>query len=340
MFDSSRNGAAVSRVIQPDGAVVTSKLASCTNGSVPKESEHFVQFYETNAFLLDSLGDFIGLGLVSGDACVVVATDERRAGLDERLEASGLNKVASPASGQYVALDAAETLTKFMVDGSPDPGRFSEAIGGIISQAAQGNRRVRIFGEMVALLWEDGNRDAAIRLEELWNGLQETHPFLLFCAYPMNIIGGATSAVHFSQVCTTHSRVIPAESYMALDGPDNRLRKIAELQQQAISLQAEIAERKRAEEELKQANRRKDEFLAMLAHELRNPLAPILSAVELLRRNGPADPNLRQARNVIELQSRDLIRLVDDLLDTARITQGACRLLAPVPARGARLLCS
>jgi len=125
---------------------------------------------------------------------------------------------------------------------------------------------------------------------------------------------------------------------MALDGPDNRLRKIAELQQQAISLQAEIAERKRAEEELKQANRRKDEFLAMLAHELRNPLAPILSAVELLRRNGPADPNLRQARNVIERQARHLTRLVDDLLDTARITQGAWRLLAPVPARGASLL--
>ena len=211
---------------------------------------------------------------------------------------------------------------------------FFEVIGGIIPRAAQGNRRVRIFGEMVALLWADGNRDAAIRLEELWNGLQETHPSLLFCAYPMNIIGGATSAVHFSQVCTTHSRVIPAESYMALDGPDNRLRKIAELQQQAISLQAEIAERKRAEEELKQANRRKDEFLAMLAHELRNPLAPILSAVELLRRNGPADPNLRQARNVIERQAQHLTRLVDDLLDTARITQGAWRLLAPVPARG------
>jgi signal transduction histidine kinase len=322
MFNSSRNGAAVSVVPQPNGAAATSKLASRTNGSVPEESEHFVQFYETNAFLLDSLRDFIGLGLVSGDACIVVATDGRRAGLDERLEASGLNKFASPASSQYVALDAAETLAKFMVDGSPDPGRFSDVVGGIITQAAQGNRRVRIFGEMVALLWADGNRDAAIRLEELWNGLQETHPFLLFCAYPMNIIGGATSAIHFSHICTTHSRVIPAESYLALDGSDNRLRKIAELQQQAISLQAEIAERKRAEEELKQASRRKDEFLAMLAHELRNPLAPILSAVELMRRNGSADPNLQQARNVIERQSQHLTRLVDDLLDAARITQG------------------
>jgi signal transduction histidine kinase len=322
MFNSNRNGAAVSQAPQLNGAATMSKFASSTDGCVPKESEHFVQFYETNAFLLDSLRDFIGLGLVSGDACVVVATDGHRAGLDERLEALGLNTYASPVSGQYVALDAAETLAKFMVDGSPDPGRFSEVIGGTITQAAQGNRRVRIFGEMVALLWAEGNRDAAIRLEELWNGLQETHPFLLFCAYPMNIIGGATSVDHFSHVCTTHSRVIPAESYMALDGTDDRLRKIAELQQRAYSLQAEIAERRRAEEELKQAGRRKDEFLAMLAHELRNPLAPILSAVELMRRNGSADPNLLQARNVIERQAQHLTRLVDDLLDAARITQG------------------
>jgi len=124
MFDSSRNGAAVSLGTQPNGAAATPKLASRTNGSVPEESEHFVQFYETSEFLLDSLRDFIGLGLVSGDACIVVATDGHRAGLDERLEASGLKKFASPASGQYVAFDAAETLAKFMVDGSPDPGRF------------------------------------------------------------------------------------------------------------------------------------------------------------------------------------------------------------------------
>jgi hypothetical protein len=94
MFDSSRSGVAVSLAPQPDGAAATSKLASRTNGSVPEESEHFVQFYETDAFLLDSLRDFIGLGLVSGDACIVVATDGHRAGLGERLEASGLKKFA------------------------------------------------------------------------------------------------------------------------------------------------------------------------------------------------------------------------------------------------------
>src|SRR5215813_10148256 len=165
MFDSSHNDGPVPWVTLPNGAAAMSELASRTNGSVPKESEHFVQFYETNAFLLDSLRDFIGLGLVSGDACIVVATDAHRAGLDERLESSGLKTFATYASGQYVAFDATETLAKFMVDGSPDPDRFSEVIGEIITQAAQGARRVRIFGEMVAILWADVNREAAIRLE-------------------------------------------------------------------------------------------------------------------------------------------------------------------------------
>jgi PAS domain S-box-containing protein len=86
---------------------------------------------------------------------------------------------------------------------------------------------------------------------------------------------------------------------------------------------------KRLEEELRrrawaleEADRRKDEFLAMLAHELRNPLAPILNATQLMRLCEVSDPVLRRARDVVERQSRLLARLVEDLLDVSRITQG------------------
>jgi hypothetical protein len=81
--------------------------------------------------------------------------------------------------GQYASLDAAATLSQFMVDGEPSPGRFTEIVGSIIARAANGRRRVRIFGEMVALLWADGNWAAAIRLEALWNDLARTHSFSL-----------------------------------------------------------------------------------------------------------------------------------------------------------------
>ena len=88
------------------------------------------------------------------------------------------------------------------------------------------------------------------------------------------------------------------------------------------SLEREIARSREAEEELQDANRRKDEFLAMLSHELRNPLAPIRNAVELMRRVGSSEQRLIMARDVIDRQVTQLARLVDELLDVSRISQG------------------
>jgi PAS domain S-box-containing protein len=88
----------------------------------------------------------------------------------------------------------------------------------------------------------------------------------------------------------------------------------------------DVEERKRAEEGLREADRRKDEFLAMLAHELRNPLAPIRNTVKLLRQTGASDAGSEWARDVIERQVDQLTRLVDDLLDVSRITRGKIQL--------------
>jgi PAS domain S-box-containing protein len=212
-------------------------------------SAHVVQFYESDACLLDAVGAFIGAALRAGDAGVVLATPAHRAGLEARLQAAGVDVATARARGQYVPLDAAATLSQFMVDGAPDPRCFVEGVGGIITRAATGGRRVRIFGEMVALLAVAGHHAAAIRLEQLWNDLQTTHPCSLFCAYPMDRLGGETLAELLSSVCAVHAHVIPAESYTALPTADDRLRAIAMLQQKAQWLEAEVAERKRAEAE-------------------------------------------------------------------------------------------
>jgi signal transduction histidine kinase len=95
----------------------------------------------------------------------------------------------------------------------------------------------------------------------------------------------------------------------------------AELERANHSLQKEVAERARAERALQEADRNKDEFLAMLAHELRNPLAPILNALQLMRMQ-PSGPQSLWAREVIQRQLASLTRLVDDLLDVSRITRG------------------
>ncbi|MGZ5051458.1 MAG: PAS domain S-box protein [Methylobacter sp.] len=93
-----------------------------------------------------------------------------------------------------------------------------------------------------------------------------------------------------------------------------------------LGVATDITERKHAEEKLRLANQRKDEFLAMLAHELRTPLAPIRNAVQLLKMHQPTDNKLAWSCNVIDRQVSHMARLLDDLLDVARIMQGKIRL--------------
>jgi signal transduction histidine kinase/ActR/RegA family two-component response regulator len=87
-----------------------------------------------------------------------------------------------------------------------------------------------------------------------------------------------------------------------------------------IGTATDINDQKSAAEEFKNADRRKDEFLATLAHELRNPLASIFNAVRFIRLQDMADPNLQNARDIIDRQAQHLVRLVDDLLDVSRLT--------------------
>ncbi len=111
----------------------------------------------------------------------------------------------------------------------------------------------------------------------------------------------------------------------------------ADLQRVNSDLQSEVRERIRAEQALKDADSQKDAFLAMLAHELRNPLAAILSAVQLMRTRQLPDPQLSFSRDVIERQTGQLTRLVDDLLDVSRITTGKIK-LTPEPVAVAEVI--
>ena len=99
-----------------------------------------------------------------------------------------------------------------------------------------------------------------------------------------------------------------------------------ELQRINKTLEQEIAERHRAEEALREADRRKDEFLATLAHELRNPLAPIRNALEIMRLASGNPKAIEQARVMTERQVAQMVRLIDDLLDVSRISRSKLRL--------------
>jgi len=219
-----------------------------------ERDDHFVQFYEDDGFLIESVGAFIGGGLGAGDGAIVIGTQAHREALASRLKAQGIDLEAVQSRGQYVSLDAAETLSKFMVRGLPDEALFNKVIGGLVKEMAKDRSGLRAFGEMVALLWADGNGAAAIRLEELWNKLGKTHTFSLFCAYPMDDFAGESNGESFSRICKEHAHVIPVESYSAKTSAADRLRTIALLQQKAASLETEIAKQRETEKALLRAD--------------------------------------------------------------------------------------
>ena len=169
--------------------------------------EHLVQIYQDDAVMLDSLEGFLGGGLEAGDAVIVIATAAHLDALEIRLGAHGFDMADACLRDQYIPLDAEETLSKFMVDGWPDEGLFRQLVNQLIVRARGDGRRVRAFGEMVALMWAQGQNGATIRLEHLWHNICQTELFSLFCAYPRS---GFTQNAEASikEICATHSRVI------------------------------------------------------------------------------------------------------------------------------------
>lgn len=200
-----------------------------------RASGHFVQFYESDTFLVDSASAYIGPALWAGEAAIIIATEGHREAVAARLLRQDKLDVATlSARGQYVASDADETLSKFMVAGAPDAKLFQQAVGTVVTRAAQAGRRVRVFSELTALLWAEGNGAAAIRLEELWNELGKDLSFSLFCACPISGFGGHSNRAAFLEICDQHARVLPTESYSGLASEEQRLRSITMLQQKAL----------------------------------------------------------------------------------------------------------
>src|SRR5581483_10824282 len=117
------------------------------------------------------------------------------------------------------------------------------------------------FGEMVALLWAQGNTEAAIRLEQLWNQLAEKHSFHLHCAYPLSLFPHASDTKGMERICVEHSQVTPGERFTQLPAEDARLRTIAVLQQKAQALEGAVREREQAQTALKKREAELSDFL-------------------------------------------------------------------------------
>ncbi|HZU42715.1 MAG TPA: MEDS domain-containing protein [Terriglobales bacterium] len=203
---------------------------------------HAVQFYDDDAFLVATVARHIIPALSADGAAVVIATKSHRDAVDDELALRGLDLRSRKLQGRYLSLDAEETLREFMVEGWPDEALFKATVGGLVSRALAiaGSMRLPCFGEMVALLWARGQRDAALRLEQLWNILGERHSFSLLCAYPLADFQQEKDRRHFFNICGEHTEVNPAEGYPAQGNERQRRRAVAGLQRENRALRNEI----------------------------------------------------------------------------------------------------
>jgi len=184
---------------------------------VPSEQDHIprheVQFYPDDAAFLDGFTSFTITALDAGSTVIVVATEPHRIELLRRLRLHGLNMDAALKEGIYIPLDVQEALSKFMVDGLPDPERFRKVASSLFkfaTRAAKGeNARIAACGECAPWLWLEGNADAAVRLEALWNEAGKTHGVDILCGYLLGTFRRERGRQVFSRICEMHSAVIP-----------------------------------------------------------------------------------------------------------------------------------
>ena len=172
---------------------------------------HEVLFYSDDTVLLDGFTRFIAAALKAGNAAIVLATKSHRNSLLQRLKAQGVDTDGALQQGTYVPLDAADALSKVMVDSLPDPVRYFGGIGGLIEAAAKAARseqpRVVVCGEGVALLHAEGKADAAIWIERGCNDLAHSHEVAILCAYPLSSFHGEEDEHDFQSICAEHSAV-------------------------------------------------------------------------------------------------------------------------------------
>jgi hypothetical protein len=167
---------------------------------------HDVHFYRSESALTDSVVDFLADGIRVGQPIIVIATAEHRKAFIDGLRAQKLDPDELFAGRVAVWLDARETLNLFMEGSRPNRELFMATVGSVFEKLLDKRHYliVRAFGEMVDLLWKDGNIDGAILLEQYWNELALKYKYSLLCGYSIDNFVAEAGVAGFRRVCEHH----------------------------------------------------------------------------------------------------------------------------------------
>lgn len=172
--------------------------------------DHVVQFYADDGELVEQVAAYLLQAVEGGSVAIVIASPEHRRAFARRLAETGMDVTAARERGVYLDVDARQMVSQFTAGGRVDGAGFDRVIGGMLRKAVESGRSVRAYGEMVALLWDDGLVSAAVDLEAMWNGLRSQYPFSLFCAYPAHSVAGDNQSDAVDEVCLLHGGIVGA----------------------------------------------------------------------------------------------------------------------------------
>jgi PAS domain S-box-containing protein len=233
-----------------------------------QHSSHSAHFYSSDTLLMNEIGRWMANALAEGGAAIALATPAHRQDLERELGLRGLNVARLALEGRWISRDAAETMATFMTEGWPDENRFAQTVGGLVDEVvkaaaregASDNPQIAAYGEMVAVLWEQGKTGAAVRVEELWNELTETRRFHLSCGWPMRFFSRDRDGVVLQRICSEHSHVVPDQGYDSMSEEERR-RNTVLWQLKAQALEEEILVSRKVEETLQAREAELRDFL-------------------------------------------------------------------------------
>ena len=187
-------------------------MSSESGSTTLRARRHVVQFYDRDEELAASAGDYLAEAIAEGGAAVVVATPARCAAFETHLAAGGVDVAAARPGGTLVCLDARRLARLLTRAGQIDRAGFDAHIRPAIQAAGEAAGPVRVYGEVVALLWAAGHVNAALELEGFWNELGREIPFSLYCGYPQyrELVESSQHPDAVGEVCRLHSEVVGA----------------------------------------------------------------------------------------------------------------------------------